>query len=84
MSTVLSPAPAPATHHPARVEAAPSTLSVRQLVQALPGAVRGLDPRRLWDSPVMFVVEVGAALSTVLAVVDPSVFAIAVAGRERR
>jgi potassium-transporting ATPase ATP-binding subunit len=77
MSTVLSPAPS--SHRPARVEAAPSTLSARQLVSALPGAVRGLDPRKLWDSPVMFVVEVGAALSTVLALIDPSFFAWAVA-----
>lgn len=79
MSTVLSPAPAPASHRPARVEAASSSLSPRQLAAALPGALRGLDPRRLWDAPVMFVVEVGAAFATVLAVVDPSVFAWAVA-----
>lgn len=50
-------------------------LSPRQLGTALPGALRGLDPRRLWDSPVMFVVEVGAAFTTVLAVLEPSAFA---------
>ncbi|MDM7853482.1 potassium-transporting ATPase subunit KdpB [Cellulomonas alba] len=76
MSTVLSPAP---TSHPARVETTAPTLSARQLAAALPGALRGLDPRKLWDAPVLFVVEVGAAFSTVLAVVDPSVFAWAVA-----
>jgi len=33
----------------------------------------------MWRVPVMFVVEVGAALTTVLAVVDPSVFAWVIA-----
>jgi K+-transporting ATPase ATPase B chain len=74
-----SSSPSPATSHPARVDSAPTTLSVRQLATALPGALRGLDPRRLWDAPVMFVVEVGAAFATVLAVIDPTVFAWAVA-----
>ena len=71
MSTLVKP---PAVQ-PHVVEAAPTTLSVRQLAAAVPGALRGLDPRALWDSPVMFVVEVGAAFTTVLAVADPSVFA---------
>ncbi|WP_421740507.1 potassium-transporting ATPase subunit KdpB [Cellulomonas sp.] len=60
---------------PRTVAAAPTTLSPGQLATALPGALRGLDPRRLWDSPVMFVVEVGAAFTTVLAILDPSAFA---------
>ncbi|KQT02498.1 potassium-transporting ATPase subunit KdpB [Cellulomonas sp. Leaf395] len=60
---------------PHTVPAAPTTLSPRQLAAAVPGALRGLDPRRLWSSPVMFVVEVGAAFTTVLAVVEPSAFA---------
>ncbi len=55
------------------------TLSGPQLLAALPGALRGLDPRRLWDSPVLFVVEVGAAFTTVIAVAEPSVFAWAIA-----
>ncbi|MBI5160257.1 MAG: potassium-transporting ATPase subunit KdpB [Micrococcales bacterium] len=46
-------------------------LSWTQFVQALPGAVRKLDPRRMWRSPVMFVVEVGAALTTVIAIAEP-------------
>ncbi|GIG21311.1 potassium-transporting ATPase ATP-binding subunit [Cellulomonas chitinilytica] len=77
MSTTLVPPRAAATPH--RVPAAASALSGRQLLDALPGALRGLDPRRLWGAPVLFVVEVGAAFTTVLAVVDPSVFAWAVA-----
>ena len=52
-----------------------STFTPAQLVAALPEAVRKLDPRWLHRNPVMFVVEVGSALTTVLAVRDPSVFA---------
>jgi potassium-transporting ATPase ATP-binding subunit len=45
--------------------------SPAQLRDALPGAVRKLDPRLMWHNPVMLVVEVGAALTTLLAVVEP-------------
>ncbi|WP_242889760.1 potassium-transporting ATPase subunit KdpB [Actinomadura litoris] len=41
---------------------------------ALPDALRKLDPRTLWRNPVMLIVEVGAAWSTVLASVRPSWF----------
>jgi K+-transporting ATPase ATPase B chain len=44
-----------------------------QLVSALPGALRKLDPRFLWRNPVMFIVELGAALTTVIAVAQPFV-----------
>jgi len=50
-------------------------LDVRMLVTRLPAACAKLDPRMMTRNPVMFVVEVGAALSTVLAVVNPSAFA---------
>ncbi|MEU4421483.1 potassium-transporting ATPase subunit KdpB [Actinoplanes sp. NPDC024001] len=40
--------------------------------RALPNALRKLDPRTLWRNPVMFVVEVGAAFTTVLSIADPS------------
>ncbi|MFF2389051.1 potassium-transporting ATPase subunit KdpB [Agromyces sp. NPDC058104] len=43
----------------------------RQLVAALPGALRKLDPRQMWRNPVMFLVEVGAALTTALAIAEP-------------
>jgi K+-transporting ATPase ATPase B chain len=59
--------------------AAKSALSGPQLAKALPGALRGLDPRRLWASPVLFVVEVGAAFTTVLAAAQPSAFAWSIA-----
>ncbi|MBN9183166.1 MAG: potassium-transporting ATPase subunit KdpB, partial [Microbacterium sp.] len=42
-----------------------------QLVQALPGALRKLDPTQLWRNPVMFLVWVGAALTTVIAIAEP-------------
>lgn len=67
MSTSVLERPQPAV--------ATSALSGPQLAKALPGALRGLDPRKLWDSPVLFVVEVGAAFTTVLAIAEPSVFA---------
>ncbi|GAB2611257.1 potassium-transporting ATPase subunit KdpB [Streptomyces capparidis] len=46
-----------------------------QLVASLPDAVRKLDPRVMVHNPVMFVVLVGAAVTTLFAVGDPSVFA---------
>ncbi|RKR76415.1 potassium-transporting ATPase subunit KdpB [Frondihabitans australicus] len=42
-----------------------------QLVEALPGALRKLSPRSMWRNPVMFIVEVGAAYATVLAIAAP-------------
>ncbi|WP_083709873.1 potassium-transporting ATPase subunit KdpB [Leifsonia sp. ALI-44-B] len=48
-------------------------ISPAQLVQALPGAFRKLDPRLMWKSPVMFIVEVGAALTTLIAIAEPFV-----------
>jgi K+-transporting ATPase ATPase B chain len=68
MSTVT---PTPAA--PSRVQA--GALDPKMLLTSVPDAVRKLDPRVMVRSPVMFVVEVGAALSTVLAVTHPSLFA---------
>jgi potassium-transporting ATPase ATP-binding subunit len=48
-----------------------SAFGPRQLVAGLPGAFRKLDPRLMVRNPVMFIVEVGAALTTVAAIVDP-------------
>ncbi|MCV7031516.1 potassium-transporting ATPase subunit KdpB [Mycobacterium sherrisii] len=44
------------------------------LLKSLPDAVRKLDPRTLWRNPVMFIVEIGAVWSTVLAVGENSWF----------
>jgi K+-transporting ATPase ATPase B chain len=49
-------------------------LDPKMLLTSLPDALRKLDPRVMARNPVMFVVEVGAVLSTVLAVTDSSVF----------
>ncbi|WP_251149992.1 potassium-transporting ATPase subunit KdpB [Cellulosimicrobium sp. Marseille-Q4280] len=50
-------------------------LTGAQVRAALPAAVRKLDPRVLYRSPVLFVVELGAVATTVLAVVEPTAFA---------
>ena len=71
LSTPTSPtpgsAPSPAPSKPS------SAFSLRQLWQGLPGAFRKLDPRLMWRNPVMFLVEVGAALTTVIAITEPFV-----------
>jgi len=54
-------------------KAGTSVLTLPQLTAALPGALRKLDPRLLVRTPVLLVVELGAVLTTVLSVVDPSV-----------
>jgi len=41
------------------------------LREALPGTFRKLDPRLMWRNPVMFVVEVGALLTTAYAIAEP-------------
>ena len=53
-------------------------LDPRMLLTSLPDALRKLDPRVMVRHPVMFVVEVGAVLSTGFAATDPSGFAWAV------
>src|SRR5258705_7005661 len=50
-------------------------LDPKILGKALPDALRKLNPRTLWRNPVMFIVEIGAVWSTILAVADPSWFA---------
>jgi len=69
MTTLLTPAapqsgPAPSRKPPA------GAFGMAQLIAAFPGAIRKLDPRQMWRNPVMFVVEVGAVLTTLLAVAD--------------
>ncbi|PWC06343.1 potassium-transporting ATPase subunit KdpB [Mycetocola zhujimingii] len=41
------------------------------LLEAVPGAFRKLDPRIMWRNPVMFIVEVGAVLTTAIAIAEP-------------
>ena len=48
-----------------------SAFSPAQLLRALPGALRKLDPRVMWRNPVMFIVEIGAVLTTAIAIAEP-------------
>jgi K+-transporting ATPase ATPase B chain len=50
-----------------------------QLIKAIPDAFRKLNPKHLWHSPVMFIVWVGSIVTTLFAVMDPSVFTILIA-----
>jgi K+-transporting ATPase ATPase B chain len=50
-------------------------LDPRQLLTSIPDAVRKLNPATLWRNPVMFIVEIGSAFTTILAVQNPTVFA---------
>src|SRR5690242_4624372 len=49
-------------------------LDPAMLWRSLPDAMLKLDPRTLWRNPVMFIVEIGAVWSTVLAIADPTWF----------
>jgi K+-transporting ATPase ATPase B chain len=55
-------------------------LDPKMLWRSTPGALRKLDPRTLWRNPVMFVVEIGAVWSTVLAMIEPSWFGWLIVG----
>ncbi len=64
------------THAPAP-EAEPASTAPRrafsaaQVVAALPGAAKKLNPAAQWRNPVMFLVWVGAALTTLIAIAEP-------------
>ncbi|MEU1630903.1 potassium-transporting ATPase subunit KdpB [Streptomyces sp. NPDC020096] len=79
MPTITKEAPEPSVAkdplapNPHRVSG--GLLDARQLVTSFPDALRKLDPRVMVRNPVMFVVEVGAVLTTLSAIKDPSVFA---------
>jgi K+-transporting ATPase ATPase B chain len=66
-------APTAASHAPQAVKA--GAFSPQQLWESLPEALRKLDPRTQLRNPVMFVVWVGSVVVTVMAIVQPSVFA---------
>ncbi|GAA0962488.1 potassium-transporting ATPase subunit KdpB [Frigoribacterium faeni] len=59
---------APQTEQPTPQTPRGGAFSPSQMVAALPGAFRKLHPRDMWHNPVMFIVEVGAAYTTILAV----------------
>ena len=68
MSTLTSTPPATGSVKPTQKQ---SAFSATQLVAALPGAFRKLDPRLMWHNPVMFIVEIGAAYTTAIAIAEP-------------
>jgi potassium-transporting ATPase ATP-binding subunit len=73
MTTIaIQPAPAKASA-PKRIQG--GLLDPQMLWKSLPDALRKLNPRTLWRNPVMFIVEIGAVWSTILAIIDPSWFA---------
>lgn len=74
MTLITDHVPDKYTHPPA-----PQPSLARTAWENLPAAARKLDPRTLIRQPVIFVVWVGAVLTTVLAVRDPSTFAVLVA-----
>ncbi|GAA3207205.1 potassium-transporting ATPase subunit KdpB [Microbacterium terregens] len=57
------------THRPHR--APQRAFSADQIVEALPAALRKLNPAAQWRNPVMFLVWVGAALTTLIAIAEP-------------
>ncbi|WP_203655750.1 potassium-transporting ATPase subunit KdpB [Actinocatenispora rupis] len=79
-STSDGPATPGGPHGPRRTTGrAGGLLDPATLARSLPAALAKLDPRHMVRNPVMFVVEVGSVVTTVLAVVDPSVFAWVIA-----
>ncbi|MCW2495758.1 MAG: K+-transporting ATPase, subunit [Jatrophihabitans sp.] len=68
-----APTPQPQDTGPHRVKA--GLLDPKMLLTAAPDAVRKLNPATLYKNPVMFIVEIGAVFTTVIAVANPSTFA---------
>jgi K+-transporting ATPase ATPase B chain len=82
-SSTITPTPPetrePHTHHTHRPAAGMTVGALlSQGGQQLPEALRKLDPRHLWRSPVMFLVLLGSAATTLAAIADPSVFTISI------
>ena len=67
-------APRPTTSKTNSSKNSTSAFSLAQLKKALPLAVKKMDPRLLYKTPVMFLVEVGALFTLVLAIAHPSLF----------
>ncbi|WP_433558559.1 potassium-transporting ATPase subunit KdpB [Pseudonocardia xinjiangensis] len=73
MTLELQERPTATPEAPQAVKA--GAFSPRQLLASLPEALRKLDPRTQLRNPVMFVVWVGSVVVTVMAIIQPSVFA---------
>ncbi|WP_250282808.1 potassium-transporting ATPase subunit KdpB [Frankia sp. CiP1_Cm_nod2] len=77
--TPAGPAGGPGSARPPR-RASGGLLDPRMLLRSTPQALRKLSPATLWRNPVMLIVEIGAAFTTVLAALDPTVFAWLIVG----
>jgi len=58
-------------HHPDAPAAPPRAFGWRQLIAAVPGALRRLNPAPLLRNPVILLVWAGAAFTTALAIAEP-------------
>jgi potassium-transporting ATPase ATP-binding subunit len=76
MSVTTQPdqAPSRAPAGPAQHRIGAGLLDPKMLWKATPDAFKKLDPRVQIKNPVMFVVEIGAVLTTITAIEKPSVF----------
>jgi potassium-transporting ATPase ATP-binding subunit len=77
MSVITTPGPVTGRRkQPARTDQriGGGLLDPKMLWKSLPDALKKLDPRVQLKNPVMFVVEIGAALTTYTAITSPSIF----------
>ena len=79
MTTTLEKPSTEQAPEPAKRKMAAGAFSPGQLWKSMPDALRKFDPRHQLRNPVMFVVWVGAALVTVLSVLELSLFSVGVA-----
>ncbi|MEV0490883.1 potassium-transporting ATPase subunit KdpB [Streptomyces atratus] len=75
MSTTAASGPTQPGAGPRQDRISGGLLDPRQLLRSFPDALRKLNPRAMFHNPVMFVVGVGALLTTLSAIRSPSVFA---------
>ncbi|MDT4894719.1 MAG: potassium-transporting ATPase ATP-binding subunit, partial [Pseudonocardiales bacterium] len=68
-----TPSHEPERGGPHRIQA--GLLDPHLLWTSTPDALRKLNPATLWKNPVMFIVEIGAVFTTVIAVANSSTFA---------
>ncbi|TXJ04953.1 MAG: potassium-transporting ATPase subunit B, partial [Aeromicrobium sp.] len=61
-----------------RDKSASSGTLLSQMIKEFPSAARKLDPRHMWRSPVMFLVWLGSAATTIAAIASPSVVTISI------
>ncbi|MFJ9679008.1 potassium-transporting ATPase subunit KdpB [Streptomyces sp. NPDC101194] len=78
MSTTAAPVPTPPGAGRQQYRVSGGLLDPKQLLTSFPHALRKLDPRLMLHNPVMFVVEVGAVLTTLSAIRTPGVFAFVI------